>query len=89
MPRRKEDVSDTGMDGDRSGVFDSGPQRFPVPAVLQFGDVHVLRVPIHPVQLVVDPVDGDAFEAVSVVVDQDLAGVVGGADLRPVEKLFV
>ena len=85
MPRGKEDVTDTGMNRDGASILDSGPQRFPVPAVLQLGDVHVLRVPVHPVQLVVDPVDGDSLEAVSVVVDQNVAGVVGGANLRPGE----
>jgi len=57
------------VNGDRTGVFNSGPERFPVPAVLEFGDVHVLSVAVHPVELVVDPVDGDALKAVSVVID--------------------
>ena len=86
MPGREEDVADTGMNGDGSSILDSGPERFPVPAVLELRDVHVLRVPVHPVELVVDPVDGQAFESVRVVIDQDVARVVGGANLGPDSK---
>jgi hypothetical protein len=69
VPRGEEDVTDSRVNGDRPGVFNSGPERFPVPAVLEFGDVHVLSVAVHPVELVVDPVDGDALKAVGVVID--------------------
>ncbi len=81
MPRSKENITNTGMNGNGTGIFNSGPQCFPVPAVLQFGNVHVLRVAVHPVELVVDPIDGDALEAVSIVVDQNLPGIVSSTNL--------
>ena len=81
MPGSEEYVADTGMNGDCSRILNAGLERFPVPAVVQFSNVHVLRVSVHPVQLVVDPVDCNAFKAVSVVVDQHLSGVVCHSDL--------
>ena len=81
MPGREENITHARVNGNGTSIFNSGFQSFPVPAVFQLSDVHVLRVTVHPVELVVDPIDGDTLEAVSIVIDQNLAGIVSGTDL--------
>ena len=81
MPGREENITHTGVDSNGTGIFNSGFQCFTVPSVLQLGNVHVLRVTVHPIELVVDPIDGDTLETVGIVIDQNLAGIVSGTDL--------
>lgn len=68
MPRRKVQVSGTGMDRDRAWVCYFAQQGLPVRAV-KFGDIQVFRVTIQPIQFPANPIDSDTFEAETVVTD--------------------
>lgn len=88
MPGGEKQVSGSWMDNDGPGIRNAiRLERLPVSAV-QFRHFHMFRMPIQPVQLATDPIDGQTFQAHGIVFDDRLLGA-GPVDKRPVNGLGV
>lgn len=73
VPRGEEEVALARVNDNGPGVCDARVQRFALGAV-QLTDVQVARVPVQPVDLASNPVDGQALQSVTVVADHRLLG---------------
>lgn len=68
MPGSEENVSNSRMNRNGSGVLNARHQGLSVAAV-QLRYAHVLGVPVHPIQFRIDPINSDAFKTFSIMLN--------------------
>ena len=68
VPRGEVDITNSRMNCNGSGIFNLGHDGFAM-AAIKFSHVHVLSVTINPIQLVIDPINGQTFKTFSIMIN--------------------
>ena len=90
MPRSEVQIADSGVHRDRSRINDSTPQCLTLRAV-QLGNVQVLGMSVQPIQFTPNPIYGNTFQTMRVMLDHrnllDLHVIPDRSELRFEDRL--